>query len=498
MAKTETDRKPLASPINLCVGCITALIYIVLIFIICRNLWDVSLQTLWYDEAGQFFMSKGLCHYSDPMASPGGLKDVLYYNARYNMDPGGFSILLYFWTMISNDVVWLRFLPFILYLAAILFTCLTAWEITGNKTFSLICGLSIFTVWGGTAAYILRGYSMELFGLAFGLWSIFHLRKNPKLRNYLIYSIILSFLITARYTMMVFGGIFAAFVVYQILFSQFTIRRKIYVLLCYCLPLLITVVWVYLIMTRLQNSGFEPLSYIRYIPSIGILPICFFLSSVLLIISYYWQKSEIKELILIFIGCNLTFFILGKLEMLPWDFSGNKGAPFGWLWMLTLLIGCYGFMCDRWIPRKWINVPAILGVVLAMCVAQKYIYINSTNADNLDNSLESLSKIDMSKIDKIYASERANCVVRYLYEYGPLKGRRVADGYPSKFVLQTGGIHCIDPTHQINHSTTVKNHNLMLNLPKGSYIISDYLYTDDFIKNPDFANITGSIFVKIK
>ena len=61
-------------------------------------------ELLDYDEAGQFWMSKGLHHYSAPYSECGSLKDALEYNRHYNMDPGGFTAILYFWSKISNDM----------------------------------------------------------------------------------------------------------------------------------------------------------------------------------------------------------------------------------------------------------------------------------------------------------------------------------------------------------------------------------------------------------
>ena len=74
---------------------------------------------LWYDEAGQFYISKGLHHNSKPFTSYLGVANVIYNNRYFNLDPGGFSVLLNYWSMGSNHYAYLRLLPLLFFLAFI-------------------------------------------------------------------------------------------------------------------------------------------------------------------------------------------------------------------------------------------------------------------------------------------------------------------------------------------------------------------------------------------
>lgn len=76
------------------IGLVT-IIYATCLYMLGRNL---TFETLNYDEAGQFFMSRGLNHYSEPNSVSGSLWDVVIQNQHYNRDPGGFSMILYFWS----------------------------------------------------------------------------------------------------------------------------------------------------------------------------------------------------------------------------------------------------------------------------------------------------------------------------------------------------------------------------------------------------------------
>ena len=126
-----------------------------------RNPW------LWFDESGQFWISKGLNHYSEVYAASGGLSDVIENNRHYNLDPGGFSVLLYFWLLINDSsTLFLRLLPYLFFLgfasvvflytykssknileAAFLTTLLFLWEVTANEMGEV------------------RGYTMEMCGV---------------------------------------------------------------------------------------------------------------------------------------------------------------------------------------------------------------------------------------------------------------------------------------------------------------------------------------------
>jgi hypothetical protein len=77
-------------------------IYLVTFAAISKNLFT---PYLWLDEAGQFWISKGLNHQSPPLSKENGLNEVIINNKYKNLDPGGFSILLHFWTYVSNHYV---------------------------------------------------------------------------------------------------------------------------------------------------------------------------------------------------------------------------------------------------------------------------------------------------------------------------------------------------------------------------------------------------------
>lgn len=476
-------------------GLLTFILLIYAIFIV-RICFNLSFETLWYDEAGQFYISKGLNHFSEPYSPEGGVGDVIYNNARYNQDPGGFSLILHFWSMISANVIWLRLLPFLFYLGSIAFTILFAFQITKDKIFSLICGFVIFTLLGGTAPYQLRAYSIELCGIAFGLWSVMKLRREDSLWKYLFYSLISCVFISSRYTALIFGGIYALFILVEIIRRRIDTRRKLTYISVYSLPLLSTVSLIYWTTTRIQNSTLQPLSYIMYLPDhVSVIIILFVSVTLFCWTTYHWQPSKIKELILLYSSINGIFIVLGYLKFLPWCFTLDKGAPFYWLMMITFIITLYGLLSKKAQTSFMARIGYLFIMITAMIFAHKTFTIDGVRGPSWENTYETIKKIDFSEVDKVYVSEHTTQVVRYLYEYGALKGD-TGNNYPSKFILLPGGVHCAGTTDYAQQKE--RNYQLMLNLPGGSYIMSDYLRTDDFVKNKDFKQIAGCYLIKIK
>jgi hypothetical protein len=74
-----------------------ALPLFVIILISIFSFGNINNSNFWLDESGQIWISLGLNHFSPPFSEPGGFKDVFVNNIKYNMDPGGFTYLLYFW-----------------------------------------------------------------------------------------------------------------------------------------------------------------------------------------------------------------------------------------------------------------------------------------------------------------------------------------------------------------------------------------------------------------
>lgn len=75
---------------------------------------------LWFDEAGQFWLAKGHDHYSLDFREKG-IYDVLINNRQINFDPPLFGLTLHFWTKLNDSIIWLRLLPSIFGIIAVIY-----------------------------------------------------------------------------------------------------------------------------------------------------------------------------------------------------------------------------------------------------------------------------------------------------------------------------------------------------------------------------------------
>ncbi len=467
---------------------VTCTLYAVLLAYAARNL---TAETLWYDEAGQFFIAKGLNHWSEPYATSGGIADVIYSNSHYNQDPGGYGLILHFWSMVSDSAIWLKTLSFIFFIGAIIFTCLAVKLITGNRAVSAASGLILFALWGnGSQCHELRAYSMELCGMAYGLWMIFHLRKNNSLSQLLACSLALSAFVTARYTMLMAGGLYSCFVVYSIWCNRIdTSRQKIIKSVVFGLPLLCTATYIYVYAMSIQNGGIAPLSYIGYLET-GKRSIIFWVLAVAIVATWRKLTPDTRLLTVIFWTFNLMFVALGALKMLPWNFFGNKGGPF--IWMLYVMLLCW--ICSLMGKRtsstafQWSTLAA-----LCLLIAGVSAVYGASNLQPTEyfNTAELLRGIDYDNTDTIYTSRGASPEVRYLFEYGSLRKVAKEAGYPDRFHMLKGTIHCIG----IRKRDMKKENGAILDsLPSGSLLLSKFLGNDTIPES--YTEISERIYVK--
>src|SRR5579871_5397376 len=121
---------------------------------------------VWFDEAVQFWMSRGADPFGAPFTRPGRLIDAVHLNGRDNLDPGGFTLLLHWWLHGGTDPVWLRILPFIFFVLGAATLALIGWQRFRSLPFALFC--AVVPVPYPMLLYFateLRAYSMEFAGI---------------------------------------------------------------------------------------------------------------------------------------------------------------------------------------------------------------------------------------------------------------------------------------------------------------------------------------------
>lgn len=475
---------------------LTAVSYIILLSFVIRNL---DTDTLWYDEAGQFFIAKGLNHFSPPFSPEGNIADVIYNNKYYNLDPGGFSILLHFWSMVSNNHIWLRLLPFIFFILTIIYTYKVIFAVSKDKLYSLIGGIMTFLL---TQSYLLRAYSMELFCTIYGLWVILNIKDctNKKL---LLYSIILSMLITARYStiMIVFG--YSLYIVYLILKSKESLKDRLVKICIYVIPLTIMVLLIYLISMRIQNAHAEPLSYITYFKDdiLGMFNKYHITLYLFIIIILVLRKRFNNEFMNIFYPfCIIEFMFIGLsiAGMQPCDLMGNKNTPLLLLYILCIYLSLYKLITQL---KNDIGYPSTL---LALCFLITFATLRMGGGPLLNSEKKSIYKtssnletINLDNYKYIYVSYWYSATIRYLYEYDSFS--KDLHTYRSKFIFGDGYIHNTTNDNNVAEREKLaikKENDIIKNLPAGTLIITSNIA--NYKDSKEYSKLEGcdEIYVK--
>ena len=385
---------------------------------------------MWFDETGQFFMGLGLNHYSDPFSVRGTLHDVIVNNSIYNLDPGGFSVLTFFWTYISTSVYFLRVLPLLFFIASayFLYKILTLVEVQKNY---LPVFLGIYVIFGCVFFLVseFRAYSMEMCGTLATLWLFMKYSEDFTYRRLLILSLVASFFCTSRYSFLMVAFVLAIFVL-VVLFRKESFWKFFTKALVFGTPLLATVLLIYLFMTRVQGSG--NLVYVGYIGSnISLLwsplSLLFYLNIVLFAVC--WKREKKAPVFLVYaLSVSLLFFVLSVCSLFPWDIKRIVSVT---LLNVLSLLWYVDHYTKGYAEKKWgIYSMDCLIVLISIFLCYKFTH------RKIDDVAREFEALDMSKYESVYIPYTNIPDVRYQYEFGRLRDRVAQDGYPDKFVFE--------------------------------------------------------------
>ena len=292
---------------------------------------NLKQKSLWYDEAGQFFIAKGLNHDSAPFAKENGLKQVIENNANYNLDPGGFSILLHFWTKVSNSSEWLRILPFIFFLGFIFCWIYLFYSWFDSINIALLSG---FIPLISRSAFInlgfeIRAYSMECLGTLLCVIALSKLKANITNKGLLFWSSVFAFFITSRYSEVIVVFVTSLIIIYFIYSSKASLKEKLISCIVYAAPLFISLSYIVLAAQIHQNKYIVPLDYVSYISRdykelatlanfLFLAIVCGFI--VLLFLRNKYQSIKKHETFLFFtVAVNILFIVLSAFGLYPWS-----------------------------------------------------------------------------------------------------------------------------------------------------------------------------------
>lgn len=392
---------------------------------------------LWFDEAGQFWISKGLNHDSAPYSSIGNIWDVIKNNQDYNLDPGGFSILLHFWSMISNHFIWLRSLPFLLFVCTIIGWIYLTYQWTNNKNTSLLLGfvpLIIPMIYN--EAFEVRAYSMEVLGCILVCIATDKLQKKVSYKRLVMWSSLVAIFMTSRYSFIIVTFVFSTYVLYLIYKSNKSRKEQIIMITIYSLPILLSLGYVYFFAMRHQNPEVSTLHYLPYLSeNIKIVLRIASLRHIFYLLLISWGAYELRNswiinkyigLIYITIVTNVLFVILSLLGYHPW--SGDTTRCIS---MIVLIIISFTAILGEGLRviNKYVDFRLI--VLCFICIRLLSLYkFDVKNVRHRENSLTHYQQINA--IGKVYVDRWESPCMRYQFEYGKLVNDM---NYPNMFTF---------------------------------------------------------------
>ena len=401
--------------------------------VLCKHLTN---PWLWYDEAGQFWISKGLNHFTLPYSVPQDLWHVIVNNRFCNMDPGGFSVLLHYWLKLSNHFFIIRLFPLLFFIG---FACLFFHYLrglTGNLFFSLFCASLLF-LWPVTVSRMVevRAYSMEMMGIVWTLILLDKCRKtNYSVNSLLLLSTCMSIFCTSRYDFVVFAFVIGLYTLIKIIKTKVFLLKKT---MAFSVPLFVSVEAIFLITLQYQNPSLEKMNYLLYLSDIPSLTslfhqrlfLLYVLNTVVVLVSFC-KKRTMRQLQIISLMVSTMIIILSLMGKSPWDKIRTISVVIVLILNLTNEIYHNINLKNSSYLGDYIRIPL---VILIWYFLIGTIFIPKVNYDEYESLKYS---INQEKPKVLYMGNRFSPSVRYIYEYGILKERAGRDHYPESFLFQ--------------------------------------------------------------
>lgn len=409
---------------------------------------SIDNKGIWLDEAGQFWMTLGLNHFSLPFSETGGIREMYINNIERNMDPGGFALIQRIWiSFFGTSIISLRLFPFIVFVLSAVIVFLISVKLRINMYIALLSPL--FLVASPLLhqyAFEIRPYSMESMAwLAILLLTLSLKEINKSNPSILIFiGCILSVFLTQRYSVIVaiasFFFVFILFIVRQSKGSLLSLRNYFKSFILIALPVIVTSIVLFVKVLKYQNPAGESPFYVQSIMLSHANDITFLLDIkklavwgpfllliILTMINKYFKLSifenTYKQLLNIYLLFSFSsvfmLFVLSCLGKYPisfysrWDIGVNSILIPVYIIFIDLIYNAFN--------KKSSNLSYCFSIVCASLLS----IISFVNKHESPNSLYSDLKSCISEkqlsSSRILAYKNSSPSLRYLFEYGPLK-----------------------------------------------------------------------------
>jgi uncharacterized membrane protein len=132
---------------------------------------------------------------------------VIRQNAIGNLDPGGFTIIMWLWLKLGTGEIWQRLLPFLFFVGGMACFGWLGWRLCKSIPFAVLSSLvpAAYPLILDYAAEV-RAYSMEFAGIALGCVLLDRVRPRSDVRPALIAGAAFAFFLGSRYSFALFAA----------------------------------------------------------------------------------------------------------------------------------------------------------------------------------------------------------------------------------------------------------------------------------------------------
>jgi len=439
---------------------------------------------LWYDEAVQFWIGKGLNPDSPSFSTPGNFADVFENNRYYNLDPGGFSLLLHAWSAISNQVVWLRLLPFLFFIASVAVAMYSAWILTGQRHWAFLAGFIPFLIANWIHMSVeLRAYSMEGLGTMLCIAGLLHLQQALNMKRLLAWSLVFCFFMSSRYTEVIMVAITSVYVLYLIYMHTANIKQVVLYSLVYALPLCLTVAGIYVWVMQIQNADMNALHYLPYLsrnisllwkPNVMLFNVFYLLNSVCFLVSFkVTALKPLRPLFFLASASNTVLILLSLAGFHPW-------GPFSYrcLSLLIMQVACSCLALIAWLNSSWsqwqLRITVFMLFLMLGFSLSKHPKAIRRFKDK-QNVYYAFQHQVVPANFKLYADYFEAPYIKYLFEYGDGKTWATPQ-YPDQFRLAVCTRHGFTQGNQSPYFNYLKTQPVMNDLLEYDWLLTPQLF----------------------
>lgn len=389
----------------------------------------LSVDSFLMDESLQYYTAIGDHRFELGASTRAPLNKVIWHNFNDNLDPGGFTLLLNLWSLVSDHPQWLRALPFSLFVLALIGSFLCFWRKSLGRPWPALLLTALIASYGPILnwSFILRAYSFEICALAY----LTYLFTNQGRRSSYLAYIPLLFFALSRYSFSIFLGIFFLFECQRLeLLSRQKFKTLIILLmvsaLCFGIfvgPVLATKLPLYIQQFTLlyRLNDFSQLSALLA-KNLGSLTY----GLLLLQIVFFWvlrsQLSVTTRRFFCFVICSHTSFIyLSAIGLYPWVMHERFGLSLSYLTFLAAGFMLIDIFLGSIELRKVLQAPLLFILIIVPALQIRAFHFDSYSA--IAPVVDQLPLAQL-KNKSVYLGHNAFFEAYFLFDKGRYKDQR--------------------------------------------------------------------------